>query len=261
MRPMDSGNWYKRTIKTVGTSLLLLSGISFLASEELRAQTTDVIGGNSIPASRPKLVINGGTEENVRSDRNSVSKVEITSGTSAKLSRSSLGAAGKGLDTIRTASSDPTAIYRIGVNDLLSIAIADVPAPPKVVKVRADGTIDFPLAGTEIAVAGKTPREAASTIAGALRLVLDPRVTVRVCDYSSHSVNVWGLVDNPGEQQIQRDAVPFFVIRAGITIDTRARKVRITSSTTGITVEFEISDARLADHLVYPGDSIEFGAL
>lgn len=242
--------------------VLVIGGLLAVA-QQTPAQTTDGIGGNVVPPPRPRLVINGPGSESARIHGTAATKVEITASSvtgTPKTLDPSAGSAGKGLDTIRTAGMDPTSIYRIGIDDILAIEIASVPAPAKSVKVRTDGTIDFPLAGGDIVVAGKTPREAASAIAGLVKLVAQPRVTVRIREYGSHSVNVWGLVEQPGEQQIQRDAVPFYVIRAGLTADPRAKKVRITRSASGNLYEYALSDPRLGDMLIYPGDSIEFGS-
>ncbi len=155
-------------------------------------------------------------------------------------------------------STEPTQIYRIGAGDLLSIDIKNVPGQAKFVRVRVDGTIDFPLAGEDLIIEGKTSNEAETLIAGRVKLVADANVTVHVREYTSHIVSVWGLVDRPGEQQIQRDAIPFFVIRAGTGIDSRADRVRITRISSTKTVEFALSDNKLGSVLIYPGDSIEF---
>ena len=64
--------------------------------------------------------------------------------------------------------------------------------------------------------------------------------------------------EGPGEQQIQRDAVPFYVIRAMTGIDPRADRVRITRAVSAKTDEFALNDRSLDAVLVYPGDSIEF---
>lgn len=218
-----------------------------------RAQMPDILNGSGSVAQMPIPTITAGGSVIAKPNTAGTSKAEI--GSAAGKSTSPV--AGKGLDTIRTAS-DPTAIYRIGINDVLAIEITSVPSPPKFVKVNADGTIDFPLVGERIFVAGKTPREAASLIAGSIRLVQNPRVALRVRDFASHTITVWGLIDQPGEQQIQRDAVPFFVVRAGANIDSRAKLVRIVRSSSTRTEEYRLSDPTLGPVLIYPGDSIEF---
>ena len=219
------------------------------------AQMPDNI--NNIPPGQTSgLIISATGTNSSKPPTAAPSKVEI--GNSAGKSPNSItSSTGKGLDTIRTAS-DPTAIYRIGIDDVLAVQITNVASPPKFVKVKPDGTIDFPLAGEGLFVAGKTPREAASLIAGAIKLVKDPRVTLRVREYASHSITVCGLVDQPGEQQIQRDAVPFFVVRAGTNIDARARIVRIVRSSSTKTEEYVLTDTKLGSVLIYPGDSVEF---
>jgi protein involved in polysaccharide export with SLBB domain len=149
-------------------------------------------------------------------------------------------------------------VYRIGVNDVIRIDIRDIPGVTKTLNVLPDGTIDLPLAGENIVVAGKTPAEAELLISGSIKLMSNARVRVRVSEFLSHTVAVWGLVDQPGEQQIQRDAVPFYVIRAATGIDARADRVRITHVISAMTDEYLLSDPKLDAIVVFPGDSIEF---
>ena len=152
----------------------------------------------------------------------------------------------------------PADVYRIGVNDLVRIELVDVPGVPKTLRVRTDGTIDFPLAGGDIDVAGKTIAEVESLLTGAVKLVNAPKIKLKVCEFISHTVSVWGLVNQPGEHQIQRDAVPFYVLRAMAGVDPRAVRVRITHASTAATDELLLTDAALDTLFIFPGDSIEF---
>ncbi len=152
----------------------------------------------------------------------------------------------------------PTDVYRIGNGDVIRIDLRDVPGVPKLVRVDHDGTIDFPLAGADIIVSGKTLGEVELMISRSLKLVENARVKVNVLDYNSHTITVWGLVSQPGDQQIQRDAVPFFVIRAMTGIDPRADRVRITRASSAATTEYLLNSNVLDAELIYPGDSIEF---
>lgn len=221
------------------------------------AQMPDILNGSGTSNQRSTITITPSGADTSKQNPATASRTEI-GGLTAKNGDSNAGSTGKGLDMIRTASVDPTSIYRIGIDDVLKVEITNVSAPAKLFKVKTDGTIDFPLAGESLMVEGKTPREAASLIAGFIKLVQNPRVNLKVSEYASHTVTVWGLVDQPGEQQIQRDAVPFFVIRAGTNIDVRAKLVRITRRSSAKTEEYSLTDTQLGSILIFPGDSIEF---
>lgn len=154
----------------------------------------------------------------------------------------------------------PTDIYRIGADDVIRIELRDVPGVPKLVRVGSDGMIDFPLAGEAICVEGKTLAEVERLISGAVKLIENARVKISIYGYASHTITVWGLVDQPGDLQIQRDAVPFFVIRAMNGIDSRADRVRITRASSAATSEYPLKSSALDAILVFPGDSIEFAS-
>jgi protein involved in polysaccharide export with SLBB domain len=160
----------------------------------------------------------------------------------------------------KTVSLDPTSLYRIGINDVLSVEIQDVGGPPKTVTVLRDGTIDFPLAGDDVVVAGKTPAEAEAMLVRGIKLYRNAHVTLHVKEHISHIINVWGLVEQPGEKQIPRDAVPFFVVRANTGIDPRAKFVRIVRRASPVSEEYPLQDPALNAILIFPGDSIEFGS-
>jgi polysaccharide export outer membrane protein len=73
------------------------------------------------------------------------------------------------------------------------------------VMVLADGTVEYPLVG-RIPVAGKTPDQAAATIAGRLHTyVRHPVVTVLISQLGQPDVLVLGDVKNPGKYQLRSD--------------------------------------------------------
>lgn len=158
----------------------------------------------------------------------------------------------------RTADA-ATRVYSIGVNDILRIELKDVPGVPRMVRVEPDGSIAYPLAGTGLTVAGKTAAEVETIISASVRTLSKGGVTVKVAGHLSHIVTVYGLVGDPGEQQIQRDAVPFFVIRAMSMVDPRADAVQIVRAGSSRTERHMLSEPKLESLLIYPGDSVEFG--
>lgn len=94
--------------------------------------------------------------------------------------------------------SHEEAVYRIGHEDVLDVAVWKDPDLSRVVPVRPDGFISMPLAG-EIQAAGKTPDELAAAIKAKLSpYVQEPKVTVIVREINSSRVFVTGEVAHPG---------------------------------------------------------------
>jgi polysaccharide export outer membrane protein len=72
--------------------------------------------------------------------------------------------------------------------------------------VLADGTVDYPLIG-RVPVAGKTPEQAAATLANRMHeYVRHPVVTVAITQLGQPDVLVLGDVKNPGKYQLRSDA-------------------------------------------------------
>jgi polysaccharide export outer membrane protein len=84
--------------------------------------------------------------------------------------------------------------------DQISIAIFDTPELSGPMRVRNDGTIDFPLLGS-IPVSGMNLSSAANLIRDRLisgNFMKDPQVNVSFLDYSNHFATVLGEVSRPG---------------------------------------------------------------
>jgi polysaccharide export outer membrane protein len=96
---------------------------------------------------------------------------------------------------VRPPSDEP---YRIGLEDVIDVAVWRDPDLSRVVPVRPDGFISLPMAG-EVLAAGKTPRELEVEIHKALKAyVQEPRVTVIVHEINAPRVYVTGEVSRPG---------------------------------------------------------------
>lgn len=91
--------------------------------------------------------------------------------------------------------------YRIGVDDVIRVAVWQNPDLNVTVPVRPDGRISVPLVG-DIEAGGRTPEEVAAEITGKLgTFVRNPQVTVIVDQLRSHEylarVRVTGAVRTP----------------------------------------------------------------
>lgn len=94
-----------------------------------------------------------------------------------------------------------TDAYRIGVDDIVQVAVWRNPELGITVPVRPDGMISVPLVG-DVAAGGRTPPEVAADIQQKLAAyVRDPQVSVILTDLRSHEylsrVRVTGAVRQP----------------------------------------------------------------
>jgi polysaccharide export outer membrane protein len=88
--------------------------------------------------------------------------------------------------------------YRIGVEDLLEIAVWKEPQLSTTAPVRPDGKITVPLAG-EIQAAGKTPQELEKELATRFSArIASPTVSVTVKELNASRVFILGEVAKPG---------------------------------------------------------------
>ncbi len=151
----------------------------------------------------------------------------------------------------------PAEIYRVGIDDVLAIKVQNAAKGAGYYIVRPDGTIDFPLAGENILVAGSTVDDIGAKLAESIKLFADPKVEVRVREYASHKVTVTGTVNNPGEKNLRREAVPLFVIKAEAMMDPSSNSVKVTGGTREI-MKYDLSDPKTDNLLIYPGYALEF---
>jgi polysaccharide biosynthesis/export protein len=152
----------------------------------------------------------------------------------------------------------PTAVYKVGIGDVLMIGLKNVSQGLGYYTVRESGTIDFQLAGGEIVAAGKSPAAIARDISERITLFSQPHVEVSVREYGSHKITVSGLVDHPGEKSLQREAMPLFVIMAEAAVKPSASRVAITRAPLLKPEIYELNDSSAAEVLIYPGNTVEF---
>src|SRR2546425_567285 len=120
--------------------------------------------------------------------------------------------------TVGTSPSLSTAlsrIYRVGVGDVLDVQLVDMPSPRSTLfTVLEGGLLDYPLSNAPVPVAGLTAEEIATQLRARIKVLDNPRVVVKVRDYSSHSVIVTGFVFDPGAKFLRREAMPLYVVLA-----------------------------------------------
>ncbi len=151
----------------------------------------------------------------------------------------------------------PTENYKIGVGDILFINLQNSSKGSTYFTVLNDGTIDYPLAGEMLSVSGLNTDEVEDLLREKVKLYENPQIAVKVREYSSHKITVLGLVEKSGEKNIQREAVPLFVVRAEAVVQSKANKAvvrRADSSTETI----DLRDEKSENILIFPNDIVEF---
>ena len=158
------------------------------------------------------------------------------------------------------AAKDPTSFYRIGAGDVLDIRLLSRPVEqPNRFTVTAGGLLEHPLLGEPLAVAGLTTDEVRAHLASELKRRAvddDPKVSVGVSEYASHTIIVSGLVNDPGTKVLRREAVPLYVVVADAQPSARAGSALIVSHSTGLSTTVDLSDPEAMNVLVYPGDVV-----
>lgn len=153
-----------------------------------------------------------------------------------------------------------TEVYKIGSGDVLFISLKNYPQGSGYFTVRADGTIDYPLAGENVQVLDQTTDVVEDIVAGGIKLFPDPQVEVRVRQYGSHRISVAGLVENAGEKYLQREAMPLYAIRAEAVVSPKVSKVNVLRGPHQKSESYDPRDPKTDDVLIYPGNTVEFTA-
>jgi polysaccharide export outer membrane protein len=103
-----------------------------------------------------------------------------------------------------TPTTSPGQEYKIGKDDLVEVAVFEIPDLAATSRVTASGKISMPLLGP-VEVMGHTPQEVERSVEEALKqkYINNPHVTVFVREYASQPVSVIGAIKMPGIYQIK----------------------------------------------------------
>lgn len=167
----------------------------------------------------------------------------------------------KTLDIVKKSASTalaPTEIYKVGTGDVLFVNLQNAPnKSANYFTVLNDGTIDYPLAGATIPVAGLTTDEIENLLTEKIKLYENPQISVKIREYASHAITVLGLVEKAGEKYLQREAIPLYVVRAEAIVQARADGATIKRADSS-TEKIDLKDPKAEEVLVFAGDIIEF---
>ena len=153
-----------------------------------------------------------------------------------------------------------TKIYRVGPNDVLDIRLNDSASPQSTLfTVTPTGFLEHPLLAEPLQAGGLTVDEIGSKLESELKrraLVDNPKVSVGVRDYASHTILVSGLVKDSGTKILRREAIPLYVVVADAQPLPEAGRVTVLRNEASQTFEIELSEANEMNLLVRPGDVI-----
>lgn len=165
------------------------------------------------------------------------------------------------------AQQSPFLEYRIGPSDVLAITVWQQEDLSRVVAVRTDGFITYPLLG-DVRVEGMTPNELRDLIASQLEQFVNimlSEVTVTVDEINSYTVSVLGEVKTPGRFSFQSQVTVLDVLAeaGGFTPFASSRDVTILRNENGVTKRISFDYRRVMEGrstpqqmTVYPGDII-----
>lgn len=152
-----------------------------------------------------------------------------------------------------------TAVYRVGVGDVLDIRLANMPTRESTLyTVLKTGVVEYPLLNGPISVVGLSVDEIARLLSSEIKVIQTARVSVSVRDYASHAVVVSGLVDSPGRKVLRREAMPLYTVLAEAL--PRSEATLATLVRNGKTESFALNNEKAMSTLVLPGDNIKVSA-
>jgi polysaccharide export outer membrane protein len=151
--------------------------------------------------------------------------------------------------------SAPTTTYRVGAGDVLDIRLSNLPTRESTLfTVQKDGSLEYPLLGKSLTVAGLTSEEISAQLSNQIQVIQNARVSVSVRDYVSHAVQIAGLVDNPGKKILRREAMPLYAVLAEALARPEAANISILRAGKQQSVSLKSDDAMTT--LVLPDDVI-----
>lgn len=172
-----------------------------------------------------------------------------------------LGSSGFATDTTVAAPASALPEYRIGIDDVLDVAVWNVAELQKTVPVRPDGKISLPLIN-DVVAAGLTPMELRDRLTKLMAtFVHDPDVSVVIREIRSLKVSVLGQVKTPGRYDLKSPATVLdsIALAGGLTEFAARRKITVLRSTQRLHFNYDaaIANGGSAGNLsLQPGDIV-----
>ena len=149
--------------------------------------------------------------------------------------------------------------YRIGIDDVLDIAVWNVVELQKTVPVRPDGKISLPLVN-DVVAAGLTPMELRSQLTRQMAaFVQNPDVSVVVREIRSLKISVIGQVKTPGRFDLKGPSTTVLdalALAGGFTEFASRRKITILRSSQRLHFDYDAAVSKGNNLLIKPGDIV-----
>ncbi|OLE73487.1 MAG: hypothetical protein AUI36_00550 [Cyanobacteria bacterium 13_1_40CM_2_61_4] len=157
-----------------------------------------------------------------------------------------------------------TSVYRVGPGDVLDVRL-NQPASAKstLFTITPSGLLEHPNLNEPLAVAGLTVDEISLRINDDLKrraLADNPKVSVAVRDYVSHTILVSGLAKEPGTKILRREAIPLYVVVADAQPLNEAARVTLVRNESNRIYAIDLAHPAEMNLLVHPGDVITLQA-
>jgi polysaccharide biosynthesis/export protein len=153
-----------------------------------------------------------------------------------------------------------TRVYRIGPSDVLDIRINDnAETQSTLFTVTPSGFIEHPMLTEPLQASGLTTDEIGSKFEIELKrraISENPKVSVGVRDYASHTILVSGLVKDSGTKILRREAIPLYVVVADAQPLPEAARVTVLRNESNSTFEIDLAQTKDMNLLVRTGDVI-----
>jgi polysaccharide export outer membrane protein len=152
-----------------------------------------------------------------------------------------------------------TKIYKVGPGDVLDVRINDNTSQSTLFTITASGLLEHPMLSEPLSAGGLTVDEISSKFEIELKrraLMDNPKVSVGVRDYASHTILVSGLVKDSGTKILRREAIPLYVVVADAQPLPEAAHVTVLRNESNETFEVDLTEASEMNLLVRPGDVI-----
>lgn len=159
-----------------------------------------------------------------------------------------------------SANDSPTKIYRVGPGDVLDVRLTDgPPSQPTLFTITAAGLLEHPELSAPLPSAGLTVEEITARIEEDLKqrgTIKNPKVSVAVEEYISHTILVSGLVKEPGTKSIKREGIPLYVVVADAQPLAEAGRVSVQRDQSNETFMVDLLDTSAMSMLVRTGDVV-----
>ncbi len=153
-----------------------------------------------------------------------------------------------------------TKIYRVGPGDVLDVRLTEgTPGQTTLFTISAAGLLEHPDLSTPLPCAGLTVEEITTRIEEDLKrrgAIKNPKVSVAVHEYISHTILVSGLVKEPGTKSMKREGIPLYVVVADAQPLPEAGRVSVERNQSNESFMIDLLDASGMNMLIRTGDVV-----